>query len=264
MKSHNSNIKIKKNLLFKVLKEEIKKELLKEGILRIQDYISNENLKLIEDTFRNLLNTYLTSDREESLYWNVEKFEFINVAGEEEVVDLMLSVGRPPRGMEGAVAYLDARPSIGYYHLAMCVLNKEDYDIEDGIDTMINHELIHLIDSKYFKRKDRKKAYLARREEILAFSSQIYKQVVDFLNSEDEQDKDYLNILLNLYKDGAIKQLQLFKAILKTSQQLGAIGKDPRFIKSIMHQHTMKDKQPYLKHLYKKLWPLILDKLEEV
>ena len=60
------------------------------------------------------------------------------------------------------------------------------------------------------------------------------------------------------------KQLQLFKAILKTSQQLGAIGKDPRFIKSIMHQHTMKDKQPYLKHLYKKLWPLIQKKLQEV
>ena len=264
MKSHNSNIKIKKNLLFKVLKEEIKKELLKEGILRIQDYISNENLKLIEDKFRNLLNAYLTSDKEESIYDSVQKFEFINVAGEEEVVDLTLSVGLPPRGMERAVAYIDARPGIGYYHLAMCVLNKEDYDIEYGIDAMINHELLHLIDSKYFKRKDRKKVYLARRDEILAFSSHIYKQVVDFLNSEDEQDKDYLNTLLNLYKEGEIEQRELFKDILKTSQQLGAIGKDPRLIKDKMLQHTMKDKQPYLKHLYKELWPLILDKLEEV
>ena len=262
-------MKIKKETILKIIKEEIERELLKEGVLKIQNHISNENLKLIEDKFRELLNIYLTSDKEEEIYDQAEGFKFKNVAGEEQVVDLILSVGRPLKGEEDSLAFLSEESDKGYYHLKIVVAYKEDFDketIDFAISRMLDHELIHLIDSKYFKKSDFKKGYLSQKREILAHSSEIYKEVVDFLNSEDEQDKEYLNSLFNFYKEGQVTQLNLFKLLLGVSRAFkeAKLGDDPRFINNKTLQHTMKDKQPYLKHLYKKLWPLIQKKLKEV
>jgi hypothetical protein len=270
--------------MLRVKFEKKNKKIITEGIKAVSDHIDQGDIEKIKKIFRDLLEKYKEAEHGyppakglgASLFNSISPFQFKNIKGEDESTVLYMIVGPPnPENKveDGAMAiyYFNDEDS-EEYHILKVIVKFPSADIdEEYINKMINyitrHELVHLIESRYsdYSKFDKKRKYLAKNAEILAFSSQIYADVVEFLNSNNPEDINYRNILFGHYRDKDIDQRTLFKALLMVSDATLTTGilRGPRFIKNAVYQHTMKDKQPYLKHLYKKLWPMIQEKLKD-
>ena len=260
------------------------KKVITEGVIVVSDYIDQGDIDKIKEIFKDLLEKYKKANHEyppanglgASFFSSISPFNFKNIKGEDQSVDLYMSVGPPDPNIKAeagaeAIYHFDNEGDEEYHMLKVIVKIPSAEMDEKYIKRMINyitrHELVHLIESRYsdYSKSDQKKEYLAKNAEILAFSSQIYADVVEFLNSDDPEDIEHRNKIFNYYKDKVIDQRTLFKALLMVSDITSITGilKGPRFIKDQVYQHTMKDKQPYLSKLYKKLWPLIQEKLKD-
>ena len=270
MKNHNRNIKIKKNLLFKILKEEIKKELLKEGVVNVEEYIDENTLKNIEDTFRTWIEEINESYKDENKprdsvrYGNLE-FSYLDVAKNKKNVDLQMAVMVHEEG-KNIRAELKTRPRDPERVDLTVFLSPEsmplnDQQIESYINTVMNHELVHLLDAEQTKG-DEKREYWKQKSEIAAFTTQIYKEVERFLKSEHPFDKLELQDIYGRMRNSNQKGIAFFDLLSIASPTFSKWNY--RFNEKAGSWENNPQLKSWLTNMYKKFWPLILEKLKEV
>lgn len=244
------------------------KKVLKEGVVQIEKYIDSNTLKKIEETFRRwieLLNESYPMNPMDTVRYGTLKFSYLDVAKNKKNVDLSMIV-MVDEGAKTTKADLKTSPNKPEKAALTVFLPPKsmplnNQQIESYINTVMNHELVHLLDTEQTKG-DAKKEYWKQKSELAAYTTQIYKEVERFLKSENPMDKWELQDYFGMMRASGDKG-RVFSSFLEFAS--------PKFkeMNRILNLEKWSwEKNPQLNswytNMYKKFWPLFQREMEKL
>ena len=246
-----------------------KPRLLNEGVVELNKHLDNSTLRELEGKLSKLFNkaneaySRKSTSGRRRLYKDFFKFSYKDIAQKDRTAELTIRLTITKEETEELAKIetdmddrlQDLRKPVLYLYVLREDLPLEDNEVENYISTVINHELVHLLDDDH-SWSVMGKEYWDQSNELTAYTTEILSEIKKFLSSTDANDIREKEEIFKELENSEAKG-QAFARLLSVSKTFS----DFRDLDYEDDHEFYSEKNPqfksWVKNLYKHLSPII-------